>query len=566
MASLMNDMSLQTLIETMEIILVTDENAFKQKHVVCLENVKKVVEDQEKTMRGVVAAVDIPKGSCWLERKTYSVTKYLVNQFSGSELPMDSLMKEMMEPYENKTYADFLTIFGYKDVKLSLNNVVSTSISNGAPLLSMLNHDINGNVDYYWYGYDHKDGKKPEIVRFCCTNRVIQKGEELTTSYFSLHDTEDVVRNRYYNDRKFAIEETAESLLSIWDSARDSIVEYMKKNPVFPQIKRDLVHTIDGKPCLLKQDIKKEGELGKLPAIMSSSDFIGKFVIAEMCNSHYTLKKINHLLHIRFSQLFPCCETFVEDRLKYLKRMFTLLEPKDTRNQARNTTNDKGNYNTNKGTNDMDVEDSIANFNDTIFDFECWGTEEKERISVELVKNIGSGVQLTDKLGVGSSGIAYLTKDGRVAKIVLEYNSSLNEIKNFEVAEEIGKMNLGPKVFQYGKLHLPYLKGEKETLEAIDDASSFVIYDDGPEIIEEGIPFWYIIMERLYDISAATNNSEYRNKRKEVETAIKSKLPDVGDFEFGFINKGMKVDDLRAFDLLDNVFSTYLRTGNPDNK
>ena len=143
MASLINDMSLQELIETMEIILVTDENAFKQKHVVCLENVKK-----EKTMRGVVAAVDIPKGSCWLERKTYSVTKYIVNQFSGSELPMDSLMKEMMEPYENKTYADFLTVFGYKDINMSLNNVVSTSISNGAPLLSMLNHDINGNVHY----------------------------------------------------------------------------------------------------------------------------------------------------------------------------------------------------------------------------------------------------------------------------------------------------------------------------------------------------------------------------------------------------------------------------------
>ena len=113
-------------------------------------------------------------------------------------------------------------------------------------------------------------------------------------------------------------------------------------------------------------------------------------------------------------------------------------------------------------------------------------------------------------------------------------------------------MNLGPKVFQYGKLHLPHLKGEKETLEAIDDASSFVIYDVGPDIIEEGIPFWYIIMERLYDISAATNNSEYRSKRKDIETAIKSKLPDVGDFEFGFINKGMKVDDLRVFDLLDN--------------
>ena len=323
MASIINDMSLQKLIETMEIILVTDENAFKKKNVVCLENVKK----EEITMRGVVAAVDIPKGSCWLERKTYSVTKLLVNQFSGSELPLDSLMKEMMEPYESKTYADFLTMFGYKDVEMSFNNVVSTSISNGAPLLSMLNHDINGNVDYYWYGYDHKDGKEPEILRLCCTNRDIQKGEELTTSYFSLHDTEGVVRNRYYKDRKFAIEATAESLLSIWDSVRNSIVEYMKNNPVFLQIKRDLIHTIDGKPCLRsEQDIKKEGELGKLPAAMPS-DFISKFVIAEMCNSHYTLKKINHLLYIRFSQLVPC-ETFVEDRLKYLKRMFTLLEPK----------------------------------------------------------------------------------------------------------------------------------------------------------------------------------------------------------------------------------------------
>lgn len=323
-----NNMSLQELIETMEIILVTDENAFQKKHVVCLENVKKVVDDQEKTMRGVVAAVDIPKGSCWLERKKYSVTKYIVNQFSGSELPLDSLMKEMMKPYESKTYADFLTMFGYKDVKMAFNNVVSTSISNGAPLLSMLNHDINGNVDYYWYGYDFKDGKKPEIVRFCCANRVIRKGEELTTSYFSLHDTEDVVRNRYYKDREFAIEATAESLLSIWDSIRDSMVEYLKKNPVFLQIKRDLVHTTEGKPCLLsEQDIKKEGDLGELPAM--PSDFVGKFVIAEMCNSHYTLKKINHLLHIRFSQLFPCCETFVEDRLKYLKRIFTLLEPND---------------------------------------------------------------------------------------------------------------------------------------------------------------------------------------------------------------------------------------------
>lgn len=322
-----NNMSLQELIDNVEIIFVTDQIAVKKKKVVCLKNVTKVVGNQEVTMRGVVAAADIPKGACWLERNEYSASKYIVHQFSGSKLPMDSLMKEMMKPYENKTYAGFLTMFGYKDVEMSFNNVVSKSISNGAPLLSMLNHDINGNVNYYWYGYDYKDGEKPEILRLCCTNRVIQKGEELTTSYFSLHDTEDVVRNRYYKDREFAIEVTAESLLLIWDSSRDIIVEYMKKNPVFLQIKRDLIHTIDGKPCLLsEQDIKKEGQLGKLPAM--PSDFVGRFFIAEMCNSHYTLKKINHLLQIRFSRLVPCCETFVEDRLKYMKHIFTLLEPR----------------------------------------------------------------------------------------------------------------------------------------------------------------------------------------------------------------------------------------------
>ena len=40
-------------------------------------------------------------------------------------------------------------------------------------------------------------------------------------------------------------------------------MEYMENNPVFLQIKRDLVHTTEGKPCLLKQDIKKEGKFPK---------------------------------------------------------------------------------------------------------------------------------------------------------------------------------------------------------------------------------------------------------------------------------------------------------------
>lgn len=316
-----NNMSLQELIDTTEIILVIDDDAVNRNKVVCLENVTK----DETTMRGVVAAVDIPQGACWLERKTYSATKYIVDQFSGSELPMDSLIEEMMEPYENKTYVDFLTMFGYKDCKVSWNNVVSTSISNGAPLLSMLNHDINGNVNYYWYGHDFKDGHEPEIFRFCCTNRAIQKGEELTTSYFSLLDTEDVVRNRYYKDRKLAMEATAEQLLAIWDNVRDSTVKYMEKNSIFMQIQRDLIYTIDGKPCLVsEQDLKKEEglELG----LAMPSDFVGKFVIATICNNHYTLKKINYLLQIDFSRLFPCCETFVESRLKYMRRIFTLFE------------------------------------------------------------------------------------------------------------------------------------------------------------------------------------------------------------------------------------------------
>jgi len=315
--------SLQKLIDNMGLFIYDDikkgidyDENIKKKHFVHLQQVVK----NNTTMRGVFASKDIPKGSFWLEREAYSVIDHLLSGFTTEP---DALVKEMMRPYQNKQFSNFLVVFGYKDITMSLNVIVTKTISEGAPGLSMLNHCINGNVDYYWYEHDYKDAGPPELLRLCCTNRLIQEGEELTTSYFSLADTAATVSNRYYKDRKFEMEKTAEPLLNIWDEVRDKTNTYMGNNPIFLQIQQDLINSIDGKPCMLSEkDIKKEEEL-----ILDSiaSDFVGTYVINTMCKGHYTLKKIEHLLQIRFWRLFPC-ESFIKDRLNYMRCILSFIK------------------------------------------------------------------------------------------------------------------------------------------------------------------------------------------------------------------------------------------------
>lgn len=199
-------------------------------------------------------------------------------------------------------------------------------------------------------------------------------------------------------------------------------------------------------------------------------------------------------------------------------------------------------------------------YEDTIFNFKSWEEVEQERISKALVKELGSDAALTGKLGVGSSGTAYSMKNGKVVKIVLE--SYLNHRRFYfqfneddvELAEKIGKKNLGPKIFQHGALYLEYEKGEKKKL---DNKSNEYFdrtgdnYDDGDPILhKQGIKFYYMVMQRLYDTYAANSNREYKEKREEITREILKIEPRASDFEFGFIKPLHNISDLRAYDLL----------------
>lgn len=199
-------------------------------------------------------------------------------------------------------------------------------------------------------------------------------------------------------------------------------------------------------------------------------------------------------------------------------------------------------------------------YEDTIFNFGSWEEVEQERISEALVDELGSGAALTGKLGIGSSGTAYSMKNGKVVKIVLEsylkhskFYFQFNE-DDVELAEKIGEKNLGPKIFGHGPLYLEYEKGEEKKLNEKNSeykARTGDLYDNGDPILrEEGIKFWYMVMERLYDTDVATNNDEYKEKREEIRREILKIEPRASDFEFGFIKPEYNSSDLRAFDLL----------------
>jgi len=200
-------------------------------------------------------------------------------------------------------------------------------------------------------------------------------------------------------------------------------------------------------------------------------------------------------------------------------------------------------------------------YEDTIFNFKSWEEVEQERISKALVKELGSGAALTGKLGVGSSGTAYSMKNGKVVKIVLEsylnhrtFYFQFNE-DDVELAEKIGKLNLGPKIFEHGALYLEYEKGEENKLnkknsEYFDRTGE--LYDDNLDAIlhKQGIKFYYMVMQRLYDTYAASNSRDYKEKREEITREILKIEPRASDFEFGFIKPLHNISDLRAYDLL----------------
>ena len=198
-------------------------------------------------------------------------------------------------------------------------------------------------------------------------------------------------------------------------------------------------------------------------------------------------------------------------------------------------------------------------YEDTIFNFKSWEEVEQERISEALVKELGSDAALTGKLGVGSSGTAYSMKNGKVVKIVLE--SYLNHRKFYfqfneddvELAIEIGKKNLGPKIFQHGALYLEYEKGEEKKLNKKNSEYFDRTGDHAPcdaILHKEGIKFWYMVMQRLYDTDAAGHSRDYKEKREEITREILKIEPRASDFEFGFIKPLHNISDLRAYDLL----------------
>jgi hypothetical protein len=179
------------------------------------------------------------------------------------------------------------------------------------------------------------------------------------------------------------------------------------------------------------------------------------------------------------------------------------------------------------------------------------------------LKELGQDAALTgEELGTGSSGRVYEMKNGNVVKIVLE--SYLHHISydtfyfqtdedDVEFAKEIGKKNLGPKIFEHGALYLEYEVGEYENLKELEDEYDRKITgsdDVGPELHKQGIKFWYMVMERLYNTDVDTNNDKYRERREEIEREIRAMNERAGDFEFGFIKPGCNISDLRAFDVL----------------
>lgn len=200
-------------------------------------------------------------------------------------------------------------------------------------------------------------------------------------------------------------------------------------------------------------------------------------------------------------------------------------------------------------------------YKDTIFNFVSWEEVEQERISEALKKKLGSGAALTGKLGIGSSGTIYTMKNGNVVKIVLEsylpqnFNTfyfQFNE-DDVELAKKIGEQNLGPKVFEHGALYLEYEKGEEKKLNKKNSEYFARTGDHAPcdaILHKDGIKFWYMVMERLYDTDAASKNREYKEKREDITREILKREPRASDFEFGFIKQVYNISDLRAFDLL----------------
>lgn len=329
--------SLEVLFDNEKLNHVTGNDCYVLTNAISLQHVRKGTE----RMRGVVAKKTIPKGSFWLEWRKYSVLHYAANYCKNQ---VDYLIEQMMQPYEWTDHLEFLTMFGYKDVKLPrvmnpktltlMDNVVVSITDTGTPILSMLNHHIDGNVDYYWYEHDHHDGKKTEWFRFCCTNRVIQKGEELTVSYFSLQDSSEEISKKYYMERGLEVEPVMTIRMEAWDSMRDQVVTKMKENLLFSQIKQDLVNLIVGKPCVLsRNDIAETHELSSPDSM--PPPFVGKFVLHLIGNGHYTLEKVEHLLQIKFHSLFPYCATYVEDRLTSMRDIFLVLQSYSKKNNKK---------------------------------------------------------------------------------------------------------------------------------------------------------------------------------------------------------------------------------------
>jgi len=220
----------------------------------------------------------------------------------------------------------------------------------------------------------------------------------------------------------------------------------------------------------------------------------------------------------------------------------------------------------------------LAPFAGTIYDYESWGEDAKSRLSAVLVGKLGSEFNLKEKVGSGGlGGVVYtLAKPGMVVKIVLDeylrflFNGRVVEhfysdfISDFRLAETIGNAELGPKVYTFGKCVLPYEPGEQDRLEecakhayenntTTDDFGRNDYFSNfkGPNILDGGVEFWYMCMERLYDIDEATNDRIWKARREEIKKEILELEPRAWDFEFGFVKQtGYDASDLRAFDLL----------------
>lgn len=214
-------------------------------------------------------------------------------------------------------------------------------------------------------------------------------------------------------------------------------------------------------------------------------------------------------------------------------------------------------------------------FTGSIYDYFRWGEDAKSRLSAVLVNKLGSEFNLKEKVGSGGSGgVVYtLANPDMVIKIVLDeylkiyWNHEtllICEETDFRLAETIGNAELGPKVYTFGKCVLPYKPGEQDILEECaahayenNTTTDDLGYNDyfsnfkGPTFFDEGVKFWYMCMERLYNIDEATNNTIWKARQEEIKKEILELEPRASDFEFGFVKKtGYGASDLRAFDLL----------------